>query len=325
MLAVEAQSFGGPDVLTVVEAADPTPGPGQVVIDVAAADVMFLDTRLRSGWGTQFFPVAPPYVPGGAVAGVVAAVGPDVDPALIGTRVAAHTAASGIGGGVPTGGYAERALAVADDLLVVPAELDFVTAAALIHDGRTAMAVAQVAAVRAGERVLVTAAGGGLGALLIQLAAAAGATVIAAASPAKLELARELGAAQVVDYTVPGWATEIGAVDVVFDGAGGVVGKEAAAIAGSRFFGYGNAAGGFAAVDPADAAARGLAVTLLPDMLAGDLDWPALGASAIAAAAAGNLKVTVGQIFPMEAAAQAHAAIESRTAVGRTVLTVGAH
>lgn len=89
MRAVYATKFGGPEVLEVREVPEPVPGPGEVLVDVATADVMFLDTRLRSGWGTDFFPVEPPYVPGGAVAGVVAAVGPEVDPSWVG-RMGQH-------------------------------------------------------------------------------------------------------------------------------------------------------------------------------------------------------------------------------------------
>src|SRR6266568_2723648 len=266
MHVVEAKSFGGPDVLVPGEAPDPVAGHGEVVVDVAAADVMFLDARLRSGWGVNFFPVEPPYVPGGSVAGVVSAVGPGVDPAWVGRRVVTRTAASAIGGGVPTGGYAEKVLAVAEALLEAPEGLDLVRAAALVADGRTAVAVAEYADPRPGEWVLITAAAGGLGTLLIQLARAAGARVVAAArGETKLALAQRLGAVEVVDYDESGWADRVLAltggagVRVVFDGAGGPIGRDAAgAMApGGRFIGYGNAAGGFAEIPTESAAAGG--------------------------------------------------------------------
>ncbi|MCM6773547.1 zinc-binding dehydrogenase [Nocardia sp. CDC159] len=331
MRAVEVKSFGGPEVLAISEVPDPEPGPGEVVVDVAAADVMFLDTRLRSGWGLDFFPVEPPYVPGGAVAGVVSAVGPGVDPDWVGKRVATRTAASGIGGGLPIGGYAERALARADSLDELPTGLDFVRAAALVHDGRTALAVAQRAEPRAGEWVLITAAGGGLGTLLIQLARAAGSRVIAAArGAAKLDLARRLGANEVVDYDESGWADQVlelsggDGVQVVLDGAGGRIGSDAlgALSPGGRFLGYGNAAGGFAEFDTEAAAAQGITVVSLMDLTASVGDWPALGRRAQAEVAADRLEVVVGQTFPLGEAAAAHAAMEARTAVGRTILTV---
>jgi len=331
MHVVEAKTFGGPDVLVPGEAPDPVAGPGEVVVDVAAADVMFLDTRIRGGWGRDYFPVEPPYVPGGAVTGVVSAVGPEVDPDWVGKRVATRTAASGIGGGVPTGGYADKALAQAQALVEVPAGLDLVRAAALVADGRTAVAVAEYADPRPGEWVLITAAAGGLGTLLIQLARAAGAHVVAAArGETKLALAQRLGATAVVDYDEPGWADQVLAltggtgVQVVFDGAGGPTGNDAmgAVAPGGRFIGYGNAAGGFAQIPAEDAAAAGITVTMLPDLLQADIDWDAAGRRALDEAAAGNLEVVVGQTFPLADASAAHAAIESRVAVGRTILTV---
>lgn len=332
MHVVEVKSFGGPEVLRPGVAPDPVAGPGEVVVDVAAADVMFLDAKLRAGWGQDFFAIRSPYVPGGAVAGVVSAVGPDVDPAWVGRRVATPTAASGIGGGQPVGGYAERATAKVDTLAEVPEGLDLVRAAALVHDGRTALAVLGQAAVRPGEWVLVTAAGGGLGTLFVQLAPAAGARVIAAArGGAKLALAERLGATAVVDYDESGWADQVleltggAGVHVVFDGAGGKIGRDAlgTVVEGGRFLGYGNAAGGFFNDDAEGVAAPGVTVLTLMDITRADgVDWPALGARALAAAAAGDFEVVVGQTFPLDRAAEAHAAIESRAAVGRTILTV---
>ncbi|MGO4616337.1 zinc-binding dehydrogenase [Nocardia sp. 2YAB30] len=329
MRAVQASEFGGPEVLAVRELPEPVAGPGEVVVDVAAADVMFLDTRLRGGWGTGFFAIEPPYVPGGAIAGVVAAVGPDVDPAWVGKRVSAPTAASGIGGGVPIGGYAEKALAKANTLVTVPDGLSLPQAVALAHDGRTALAVFDRAAVQPGEWVLITAAGGGLGTLLIQLARAAGANVVAAArGAAKLELAARLGANAVVDYSEPDWSAKAhaasGGAQVVFDGAGGTLGEAAFAATadGGRFFGYGAAAGEFAALDREAATARGITVDGLFDITGADIDWRALAERAQAEVAAGRLEVVIGQTFPLDQADRAHALIESRAASGRTLLTV---
>ncbi|MBF6208169.1 zinc-binding dehydrogenase [Streptomyces gardneri] len=331
MRVVQAVEFGGPEVLVVRELPDPVAGPGEVVVDVAAADVMFLDTRLRSGWGTDFFAIEPPYVPGGAIAGVVSSVGPDVDPAWVGKRVSTPTAASGIGGGLPIGGYAEKALAKVDTLVTVPEELTAAQAVALAHDGRTALAVFDRATVRPGEWVLITAAGGGLGILLIQLARAAGANVVAAARGAtKLELAQRLGATAVVDYSAPDWAAKARAATggdgahVVLDGAGGALGEAAltAVADGGRFLGYGAAAGEFATLDQESAQARGINVYGLFDITGAETDWQALARRAQEEVAAGRLEVVIGQTFPLDRADQAHAAIESRTAVGRTLLTV---
>ncbi|MEU7633838.1 zinc-binding dehydrogenase [Nocardia sp. NPDC049220] len=331
MRAVQAREFGGPEVLAVRELPEPVAGPGEVVVDVAAADVMFLDTRLRGGWGADFFSIRPPYVPGGAIAGVVTAVGPDVDPVWVGKRVSTATAASGIGGGSPIGGYAEKALAKAETLVAVPDALSLPQAVALAHDGKTALAVFDHAAVQSGEWVLITAAGGGLGTLLIQLARAAGANVVAAArGAAKLELVARLGATAVVDYSEPDWSAKARAatggegVQVVFDGAGGSFGETALMVTADagRFLGYGAAAGEFAGVDRAAAGARGIAVYGLFDITGADIDWHSLAERANAEVAAGHLEVVIGQTFPLEQAGRAHAAIESRAAIGRTLLTV---
>ncbi|WP_433663102.1 zinc-binding dehydrogenase [Nocardia sp. CA-128927] len=332
MRAVQAVEFGGPEVLSVREVPEPVAGPGEVVVDVAAADVMFLDTRLRSGWGGEFFKLATPYVPGGAVAGVISAVGAGVDASWIGRRVTTATAASKIGGGQPIGGYAEKALAKVDSLTAVPEGLSLPQAVALAHDGKTALAVFDRAAIRPGEWVLITAAGGGLGTLLIQLARAAGAHVIAAArGRTKLELAERLGADAVVDYSELGWsdkaraATGGAGANVVLDGAGGALGEAAldAAADDSRFLGYGASAGEFAALDADAAKARGITVYTLFDITDAGTDWPGLAERSLAEAAAGRLEVVIGQTFPLDDAESAHAAIESRTAVGRTLLTVG--
>ncbi|MFE2961854.1 zinc-binding dehydrogenase [Nocardia tengchongensis] len=329
MRVVQVKEFGGPEVLTVDVVADPVAGPGEVVVRVAAADVMFLDTMLRSGMARAFFPAEPPFVPGGAVTGTVESVGADVDPAWIGKRVATATAASGIGGGLPIGGYAELALARADTLADIPDQLSFEQAAALVHDGRTVFAIADRAAIQPGQWVLITAAAGGLGTLLIQLARTAGARVIAAArGEAKLALAQRLGAHEVIDYSESGWAERVrertGGVAVVLDGAGGEIGRAAltAVAPGGLLIAYGNAAGGFAAVDAESAAAQGVTVVTLFDLTASGTDWLALHRRAHAEAAAGRLEVVIGQTFPLDQAAAAHTAIGSRAAVGRTLLTV---
>ncbi|TLG10809.1 zinc-binding dehydrogenase [Nocardia cyriacigeorgica] len=330
MRAVYATKFGGPEVLEVRDVPEPVPGAGEVLVDVVAADVMFLDTKLRSGWGTDFFPVEPPYVPGGAVAGVVVAVGPVVDPSWIGRRVSTQTVRSGIGGGLPIGGYAEKSLARADTLTPVPDEVTLEQAVALAHDGKTALAVFDRAAIESGEWVLITAAAGGLGTLLTQLARGAGAKVIAAArGESKLELAERLGAAVLVDYSEPGWVDEVRAatggagVQVVLDGAGGELGGAAAeALAdGGRFIGYGSAAGDFAAVDTDAAQRRGLTVLGLFDITSEATDWLALAERALTEVAAGRVEVVIGQTFPLENADRAHAAIDSRSAIGRTLLS----
>jgi NADPH2:quinone reductase len=160
MRVIEVSRFGGPEVLVPVDVDDPVAGPGQTLIEVAAAEVLFLDTVVRRGAGGPYFPVRPPYVPGTGVAGFTSD----------GRRVVAET---------DGGGYAARV--VAGTVIDVPAGVDLWDAAALLHDGRTAHGLIETTPVAPGDRVLVTAAGGGLGLLLVQLAVAAGARVVAAA------------------------------------------------------------------------------------------------------------------------------------------------
>ena len=313
MRAVHVTQFGGPEVLEVREVPEPVAAAGEVIVAVAAADVMFLDARLRSGWGTEYFAVEPPYVPGGAIAGVVTEVAPDVDPSWIGKRVATATAASGIGGGLPIGGYAERAAAKARTLIEIPEPLTFAQAVALTHDGKTALAIFDRAAPQPGEWVLITAAGGGLGTLLIQFVRAAGAHVIAAArGSAKLQLAERLGADVVVDYSEPDWIDKTRAVehDVHLGTAGG-----------GRFIGYGSAAGNFADLDRDALAARRIVALGLFDITGDDTDWHALAERAQSAVAAGEVEVVIGQTYPLDRATDAHTAIDDRTALGRTLLT----
>jgi NADPH2:quinone reductase len=328
--AVQVKEFGGPSVLEVRELPVPEPEAGQVLIRVAAADVMFLDTRLRSGWGTDFFPVQPPYVPGGAVGGVVTAVGSSVDPALLGTRVTARTVASGIGGGLPIGGYAEFALAGAEQLNRIPDGVSVDRATAVVHDGHTALAAFERAGLRPGQRVLITAAAGGLGTLLTQLAHRAGTQVIAAArGDAKLALTRRLGAETAIDYSETGWtdralaATGGRGPDVVFDGAGGDPGDAALRIVpgGGLFIGYGAAAGEFAA-GAESARGRGVEVLSLYDLNTGNDSRARYATRILELLATEQLAVVIGQTFPLADAAAAHAAIENRSALGRTMLRV---
>jgi NADPH2:quinone reductase len=327
MRIVLASSFGGPEVLGVAVAADPVAGPGQAVVRVAAADVLFFDAIIRYGLATDFVPLRPPYVPGNGVAGQVTAAGDGVDPHWIGRRVVAHT--GGTGGG---GGYAEQALVPAAALVPVPAGLDLPAAAALLHDGATALGLADSTGIRPGEWVLVVGAGGGLGLLLVQLARAAGAHVIAAARGSrKLGRALEFGAEVAADYSEPGWPQNVLTAtagirpDVVFDGAGTQLGQAAFTITadGGRFSAHGSPSGGFAQIDPGDARQRGITVRGIEQVQFTPGQLHALTTRALAEAAAGRIQPVIGQTFPLGQAGDAHTAIETRSATGKTLLLTG--
>jgi NADPH2:quinone reductase len=325
MRAVEVIQFGGPEVLVPAAVPGPAPGPGEVVIDVAAADVIFLDTLIRSGRAADYFPVRPPYVPGNGVAGLVAAAGDGVEPGWLGRRVMARTGPAG-----GSGGYAERAAVPAGQVIAVPDDVSLQAAAAVLHDGVTALALAGLAGMGRGDQVLILGAAGGMGLLLVQLARAAGARVIAAArGAAKLGVAAGLGADVTVDYGEPGWAGRVTEAtggtgpQVVLDGVGGPLGQDAFGIiaAGGRFSAHGGAAGGFARIDRQEAARRQVSVRGLADVQFGPGDRARLAGRALAEVAAGRLRPHVGQVFPLDRAADAHAAIEARTAIGKTLLT----
>ncbi|MEU9606633.1 zinc-binding dehydrogenase [Streptomyces sp. NPDC048057] len=322
MRAIQVAEFGGPEVLTVAEVADPVAGPGQVVVGMAAADVIYLDTLLRAGWGGDYFPLEPPYVPGGGGAGRVLSVGDGVDPGWVGRHVLARG----------TGGYAEQMVAEAEEVVEVPEGVASAEAAALLHDGVTAQTLLLMGKVERGEWVLVAAAAGGAGSLVVQLAEEAGARVIAAArGERKLARARELGAEATVDYSQPDWqqrvveATGGAGVDLVYDGAGGQLGRDAfdTVRKGGRFITYGTASGGLADVDPDRAEQRDVAVTnALEAGSPGTEQVRALLAEALRRVADGTLTPTVGATYPLAEAARAHGALAERTTVGKSLLLI---
>jgi NADPH2:quinone reductase len=282
--AIWLRDFGPPSALVPGEAPDPG---GESVIEVAYANITFVETQVRAGRGP--FAVTLPMIPGNGVGGF-----------LDGRRVVASLSGRG--------GYAERAEGV--DVFDVPEHRTLEEAVALLADGRTATMLAEAAALQPGEHVLVLAAAGGVGTLLVQLAVAAGAEVTAVASTArKRELALSLGAHQAVAYD--GLAAPL---DVVLDGVGGDVARAAfeRLAPGGRMLSYGLASGSWSDVSAEEAAAHG--VTLV------DAGRPRREHTE--RALAGDLKPVIAQRFPLERAADAHAAMEARATVGKTLLVV---
>lgn len=333
MMAIEAREFGGPDVLTAVSLPAPVPGPGEALVAVSAADVLFLDTTIRSGIAAEAFPQRPPYIPGNGVAGYVAAVGDGVDPAWTGRPVVARTGPHG-----GSGGYAERALVPASRLVAVPEEVDLRAAAALLHDGATAVGLLAGTPVKPGETVLVVGAAGGMALLLAQLARASGARVIGAARLAgaprqaeKLDAIHRAGAGTVVDYGSPDWTGQVADAsggagpDVVFDGVGGSLGQAAFGIVadGGRFSAHGSPGGGFAPVSAREAGERGVTVRGIEEVQYPPGRHEELVRDVLASAAAGRLRPVIGQELPLELAADAHAALAVRSTIGKTLLLAG--
>jgi NADPH:quinone reductase-like Zn-dependent oxidoreductase len=209
----------------------PPPGPGQLRVAVRAAGVNFSDHLARVG----LYPDAPklPAVVGYEVAGIVEAVGDGVDPSRIGERVLA---------GTRFGGYAEIVNVAASDSVVLPEALSFEQGAAVPVNYATAWAALHgYGSLRAGERVLVHAAAGGVGIAAIQFAKAAGAEVHGTASPGKHQKLAELGVDRAIDYRRDGWWKGLEPYDMVLDALGGTSLRRSYALLrpGGRLVGYG--------------------------------------------------------------------------------------
>jgi NADPH2:quinone reductase len=197
MRAVGVTEFGGPDALRLVELPDPEPGPGEVVIRVHAAAVNPTDTGFRAGAYAAMLAKRPaPYVPGMDAAGVIDALGPDVDDRLrVGQAVMTMVLPAGRNGGA----YAEKIAVPAAAVVPIPAGTSFVSASTLLMNGLTARLTLDTLALRPGDVLAVTGAAGAYGGYVVQLAKADGLTVIADASEADTELVRSFGA----DHVVP--------------------------------------------------------------------------------------------------------------------------
>lgn len=216
MRALLCTEFGGPELLTVQEVPEPTPREGQVVMDVAAAGVNYPDTlTIRDMY--QFKPSLP-FAPGGEVSGVVSAVGEGVSDSLLGTRVIALLGSSG--------GFAEKAVADARTLIPVPDQLPLDVAAAFVFAyGTSYHALVNRADPSPGENLVVLGAAGGVGLAAVEIGAALGLNVIAAASTdEKLAICRDRGASETINYSSEDLKERIkalGGADILYDPVGG--------------------------------------------------------------------------------------------------------
>jgi NADPH:quinone reductase len=321
--AIRQHAFGGPEELRLEEVPDPRPGEGEIRIRVESAGVHLLDTVIRGGQGSLRVMPSLPMTPGREVAGVVDQTGKGVGDALLGRRVVADL-------GVRSGGYAELALARAESAHLVPDTLDAEQAVTMVGTGRTTMAILELAAPGPGDVALVTAAAGGVGALLVQAARTAGAAAIGAAGgPAKAALVADLGAVA-IDYLQQDWTSRVPAalagrqVTLVLDGVGGDIGRAAMDLlgVGGRLVMYGSSSGTLTGLSAADIYRLGITASAavgarILQRAAGLRD---LEVQALQAAATGRLTPVVGQRFALADAAEAHRAVESRSTTGKTVL-----
>ncbi|GAA1733323.1 quinone oxidoreductase [Isoptericola hypogeus] len=325
MRAVVAREAGGPEVLESVERPDPEPGPGELLVRVAAAGVNFIDTYRRAG----VYPMSYPHVVGVEGAGVVAALGEGAEGFAVGDRVAWAEA---------PGSYAELTLVPASSAVRVPDGLDLRTAAALPLQGMTAhYLVSSTFEVGPGHDVLLTAGAGGVGLLATQLAVARGGRVITTvSSPEKAALSSAAGAAHTVDYAamddvpaeLPAVVRELTdgkGVHVAYDGVGRATFD--ASLASLRRRGmlvlFGGASGQVPPFDPQRLNAGGSLFLTRPTLAhytatRGELEWRA--AEVLGAAADGDLDVRVGATFALGDAAAAHAALEGRATTGKVLL-----
>ncbi|MFI5568547.1 zinc-binding dehydrogenase [Streptomyces sp. NPDC051740] len=322
MHAIRLHAFGPAENLTYEETEDPRPGPGQVRIAVRAAGVHLLDTALREGAkGPGPAPATLPTIPGREIAGVVDALGEGTPEDLLGRRVVAHL-------GFAPGGYAELAVTDTDRLHDIPGRLDFAEAVAMIGTGRTTMGIVQFAEPGPTDVVLVPAAAGGIGTLLVQYAKNAGATVIGlAGGPAKTARVTANGADLAIDYTTPDWPERLdahrGKVTIVYDGVGGDTARAAVDLLApdGRHVVFGWSSQGIRSDNPY--VAEGVTLNVLgPEMMrrAGGPDpVRTLELRALTQAAEGRLTPAVHR-FPLAEAATAHRALENRQTTGKVVL-----
>lgn len=321
MHAIRLHTFGPAENLTYEKVTDPEPGPGQVRIAVAAAGVHLLDAALREGVPGPGPTPELPTIPGREVAGVVETLGEGVPERWLDRRVTAHL------GFVP-GGYAELAVTEVERLHEIPENLDFAEAVAMIGTGRTAMGILLFAEPGPDDVVVVPAAAGGLGTLLVQYAKNAGATVVGlAGGPEKTARVTANGADLAVDYTDPAWPEKVadyrGKATIVFDGVGGAAARESVALLapGGKHLAFGWSADGIK--DGSPYVVEGVTESVLGEEMRRRAGGPdpirTLELRALTEAASGRLTPAVHR-FPLAEAATAHRTLENRGTTGKVVL-----
>lgn len=325
MKLVQLDTFGAPEVLKITDREIPQAKAGEVVISVEAIGVNYSDTLRRRN---QYFQATPlPYVLGSEAVGKIISVGEGVgEPFVIGTRVLAILPFGG--------GYAEYVSAIAQYCVPLPPDIDSKTATAIFVQGTTAqLMMSQVAKDVQGKTVLVNAAVGGVGSLLVQLAKLNGARVIAASSSdKKLEVAKTLGADIVVNYNREGWSEKLKeanhgkGVDIAFEMVGGDVYNETvkSLAQGGHLIVYGCASGVQGSIHPEYFVDENISqsgfnlafyITTKPQV------WQEALGNVIGLIAQGKLKIETQNVFPLEDVAEAHKQIEARQTTGKVVLT----
>jgi NADPH:quinone reductase len=321
MKAVRIEATGGPEVLQLVDLPTPEPKAGEILIRHQAVGINFIDTYHRSG----LYPVKLPSGLGMEAAGVVEAVGDGVTRFSAGDLVAY---ASG-----PIGAYSERHVVNAERAVRLPAGVSAEQGAAALLKGMTAeFLLRRCYPVKAGETVLIHAAAGGVGSILVQWAKHLGATVIGTAgSEAKAQRARELGADHVILYGDQDVAAEVrrltggAGVPVAYDSVGAATFEGTLTSLARRglFVSYGNASGPVPAFEPARLQRAGSLFFTRPTLFDYAATTEELDASASAlfeVIASGAVRIDIGQTFPLADVRRAHEALEGRETVGASLL-----
>ena len=316
MKAIRIHEFGAAENLRVDEIETPQPGAGEVLIKTAVAGINYADIMLRQD--KYFFRPPLPFVPGFEVAGTIEAVGNGVENLQSGQRVLAM---------IRGGGYAEYVVASAAQVFPIPDDLKFGEATALLVQGLTALGLLQD--LRAGQSILIHAAAGGVGSLLVQLAKQRGARVLGtASSPEKLEKIANLGADAGINYTEEDWTKQVleatggKGADFIIEMVGGEIGRrnfECLAAKGTMIV-YGAASGADFKISAISLMAKMHIVKGYNLNLETRENIARFSGELVQSFANGNLKVSVTE-FPLQQAAEAHRAIEGRKTTGKVVLT----
>jgi NADPH:quinone reductase len=320
MKAIQVQKTGGPEALTLVDLPVPQPKPNEAVVKIAAAGVNFIDVYFREGR----YPAPVPFVDGQEAAGTVSAIGGEVKSLKVGDRVA-YTGA--------LGAYAEYAAVPADRLVKVPAGLSDQQAAAAMLQGMTAHYLLYSSyPLKKGETVLIHAAAGGMGLLLVQMAKNIGAHVIGTAgSDEKAKLAREAGADDVIVYTRQDFEAETKrltggkGVHVVYDGVGKSTFDKDFEVLRPRGYLvlFGGASGAVAPFDPMKLTQKGSLTLTRPSLghfIATREELEKRSGDVLGWIAAGKVKLHIGHTYKLEEAAQAHRDLEARKTTGKILL-----
>ncbi len=320
MIAVRIHETGGPEKLRLDDVPVPAPGAGELRLRVEAAGLNFIDIYKRSG----LYAVPLPHTLGGEAAGIVTAVGAGVTDFKVGDHVASPAV---------LGAYAAEALAPAAATVRVPAGVSSQLAAAVLLQGMTAHFLAcDTSPLKPGDSVLIHAAAGGVGLLLVQIAKARGARVLATVGrEAKVALARGAGADAVCVYTQENFTeaarvfTGGRGVDVVYDSVGKDTFEGSLASLRPRglMVSFGNASGPVPPFAPLLLSQKGslfFTRPSLPHYIATPAELRARSGDLFKWIAAGSLQVRIGAAFPLTAAADAHRALEGRGTTGKVLL-----